>query len=165
MKRLRITFITILFCTLLISCNDEEFVDPNPGTVYFLVAEYMNPEKGDSYILPLSDTNDIQTAREILANPDPDQVPDRIVVAKIVRQEANATLKNKDLLQNITWSWSVSEFMGFTGSTVEILDGNPSMVEEDIEFWFQNTSNSSDFGMIGFWGYSIIREVDPAELK
>ena len=86
MKRLRITFITILFCTLLISCNDKEFVDPNPGTVYFLVAEYMNPEKGDSYILPLSDTNDIQTAREILANPDPDQVPDRIVVAKIVRQ-------------------------------------------------------------------------------
>ncbi len=162
MKRLGISFKTILFCTLLISCNDEEFVDPNPGTVYFLVAEYMNREKGDSYILPLSDTNDIQTAREILANPD--QVPDRIVVAKIVRQEANATLKNKDLLQNITWSWSVSEFLGFAGSTIEILDGNPSTVEEDIEFWFQNTSNSGDFG-IGFWSYSIVREVDPAELK
>ena len=82
-----------------------------------------------------------------------------------MRQEANAPLKNKDLLQNGTWSWSVSEFEGFVGSTIEILDGNPSTVEEDIEFWFQNTSNSGDFGMIGFWSYSIVREVDPAELK
>jgi len=161
MKRLGITFKTILFCTILISCSEE--VDPNPGTVYFLVAEYKNPVRGDSYILPLTDTNDIQTAREILANPD--QVPDRIVLAKIVNHETNSPLKNKDLLQNRTWSWSVSEFLGFAGSTIEILDGNPSTVEEDIEFWFQNTSNSGDFGMIGFWSYSIVREVEPAELK
>ncbi len=156
---LMIFYIVVAFT----SCNPDNFENPDPGIVYFMVSEYPNVNKGDSYILPLSDPAHIQTAREIIANPQ--DSPERIVVARIERQPDNLLIKNKDLLQNITWSWHIMEFQGFAGSTIEIIDGNPTTVEEDIGFWFQNTANSNDFGSIGFWGYTVTKEVLPNELK
>ena len=98
------------------SCNPDNFENPDPGIVYFMVSEYPNVNKADSYILPLSDPVHIQTAREIIANPQDN--PDRIVVARIERQSDNLLIKNKDLLQSITWSWYIVEFQGFAGSTI-----------------------------------------------
>ena len=148
---------------VLSSCNPDNFENPDPGIVYFMVTEYPNVNRGDSYILPLTDPDHIQTAREIITNPQ--DSPDRIVVARIERQPDNLLIKNKDLLQDITWSWHIVEFQGFAGSTIEIIDGSPTTVEEDIGFWFQNTANSSDFGIIGFWGYTVTKEVQSNELK
>ncbi len=148
---------------VLTSCNPDNFENPDPGIVYFMVTEYPNVNRGDSYILPLTDPDHIQTARDIITNPQ--DSPDRIAVARIERQPDNLLIKNKDLLQDITWSWHIVEFQGFAGSTIEIIDGSPTTVEEDIGFWFQNTANSSDFGTIGFWGYTVTKEVQSNELK
>jgi len=160
-----VKYILFLFSIVvaITSCNPDNFENPDPGIVYFMVSEYPDVNKGDSYILPLSDPVHIQTAREIIANPQDN--PDRIVVARIERQSDNLLIKNRDLLQSITWSWYIVEFQGFAGSTIEIIDGSPTTVEEDIEFWFQNTANSNDFGSIGFWGYTVKKEVQPNELK
>ncbi len=46
----------------------------------------------------------------------------------------------------------------------EILDGGPNDVEKDIDFWFNNTSDDDNSGLIGFWGYTILREVQPSEI-
>ena len=165
MTKILIKHILFLFSLViaLTNCNPDNFENPDPGIVYFMVSEYPTFNKGDSYILPLSDPVEIQKAREIIANPQ--DHTDRIVVAKIERQPDNLLIKNKNLLQNITWSWRIVEFQGFAGTTIEIIDGSPTIVEEDIEFWFQNTANSNDFGSIGFWGYTVKKEVQPNELK
>jgi len=115
MKGLIITL--ILFATILISCNPNELENPDSDIVYFLVAEYDAPTKGDSYILPLSKAEDIQIAQQIIT--DPESVVGRLVVARITRQEDNIVFKNKDLLQNRTWSWQVSEFLGFAGTPLK----------------------------------------------
>lgn len=58
------------------------------------------------------------------------------------------------------WSWYVTEFEGFADATIEILDGNPAIAENDIEKWMGITG-----GVIGFWNYTVTRRVDISEIK
>lgn len=133
------------------------------GTIFFLVSEF-ETEKGDSYILPLKDPDDIAAARHIIANRASEEL-DRLVVAKVEPATGNEEYANKDLVRDLTWSWKVTEFYGFAGATIEILDGGPQDVENDMEWWFDNTDSDEGRGTIGFWGYTVLREVDPDELK
>jgi len=73
------------------SCNPDNFENPDHGIVYFMISEYANVNRGDSYILPLSDPVDIESARGIIANPQ--DSPDKIVVARIERQPDNLLIK------------------------------------------------------------------------
>lgn len=38
--------------------------------------------------------------------------------------------------------------------TIEILDGTPTMVEQDFSAWVANTG-----GVIGFWSYTVVAEI------
>ncbi len=156
---------TLIFCSaLLAGCgSDDESIIPTPdGTVFFLVSE-MTAEKGDSYILPLTDPAHIATARAIVADRDSEEL-EKLVVAKVVRSKGNEEHLNKDLLRNVTWSWKISEFEGFYGSTIEILDGGPQDLQNDMDWWIDNTSDDPDYGVIGFWNYTVVREVTPEEI-
>lgn len=158
-------FSTLIFGSVLLAgCGfDDENIIPTPeGTVFFLVSE-MTAEKGDSFILALADSADIAYARGIVADRDSEEL-EKLVVAKVVRSKGNEEHLNKDLLRNTTWSWKISEFEGFYGSTIEILDGGPQDLQNDMDWWIDNTSDDPDYGVIGFWNYTVVREVTPEEI-
>lgn len=129
----------------------------------FLVAE--NPSlidpctKCDSYVLPLSNAEDISRAREIIAAGG--LVPDAIVVAAIVAG-ADGINRNHLAPGAPEWSWHVVEFFGFAEGVIEILDGWPSYVESNVEGWIANTRSASlpeDWGLVGFTNYTVVAEI------
>ncbi len=138
-------------------CKKSSEEEPENGTVYYLVSE-INLNHMDSYILPLRDPDDIADADDIVNGIS----RNRIVVAKIDYGNGDGIYLNKDLAGsgNIIWSWHVTEFEGFADVTIEILDGNPAIVENDIEKWMGITG-----GVIGFWNYTVTRRVDISEIK
>jgi hypothetical protein len=94
-------------------------------TVYFVVGE-INPVRNDSYVLPLTDPNDIAHARALLEfGP---EIGNPLIVAYI---ECCSCGSNRDYLspQKPSWSWSVAEFVEFTDTPDEDLDGWPGFVD------------------------------------
>lgn len=122
------------------------------GTVYFMVAELPGQNvHHDSYILPLDDPADIAAARDII-NQGPGKAKAHIAFASIA---AGSDGINKNLLSpHQTWSWHVTDFLGFAELGAEIYDGWPTFVESDVAGWIDNTD-----GVIGFWGYTVVAEV------
>jgi hypothetical protein len=144
---------------VLCSCNnDDEKPVADPALVYFLVTE-TDVEHGDSYILPLKDVEDIAEARAILASHEK-----KIILAEISNDANENYSLNKDLLKNHTWSWHVVSFKGFVDTSIEILDGWPTYVEENYSEWVENTKGDGANGNIGFWNYTLKREVSADEL-
>jgi len=128
-------------------------------TRYFLIGEAI-PQHGDTFILPLSNESDILAALEILKQDLSERK--RIVVAKIVKGGITGEYANKDLLDENKriWSWRVSEFVGFADISAELYDGWPTYVESNLDEWIKNTN-----GKIGFWSYTVLREVPVSELR
>ena len=144
------------------ACKDNSSnQEPVAGTTFFKVAE-TNPNNGDSFILALEDVEDIEKARSIIN--DPGNAVDKIIYAKIVRQEGDEKYRNQDLNSSTIWSWRIEEFQEFTSTTAEILDAWPGYVEEDLNRWFLGTSGDPTYGFIGFWAYTVVEEIKPEEL-
>jgi hypothetical protein len=128
------------------------------GTILFLVAK--NPALidpcvlCDSFVLPLSDPADVEAARDIIEVGGATEA--FIATAQIA---AGADGINRDLLApgQPAWSWHVTEFEAFVGSTIELVDGNPTLVEADVAGWIDNTD-----GAIGFWTYTVVQELPEA---
>ncbi len=152
----------LVFSATLFSCDTTESKPDLSEYTFFKVGESV-PDKGESFIIALKDSVDISLARKIIS--DPDNSPDKIVLAKIVRQDGNEDFLNIDLNSNTTWSWKIEVFMGFVSSSIEIYDGWPGYIEEDIDRWFNNTSDDPDSGIIGFWGYTVVEEIEPDQLN
>jgi len=133
-------------------------------TRYYKVAEWPGQEShGDSYVLPLSDPADISHAEDLITL-GPAKAGSAIVVARIA---AGADGINRDYSQpgHPQWSWHVTDFQGFADFTIEIIDGWPGFVEDDVSFWMGNTG-----GQIGFWHYTVVEDVthqipEPATLS
>jgi hypothetical protein len=126
-------------------------------TVYFLVGG-IYPSIPESYVLPLDDPCDIAYARLLIdEGPFEPNTSAYIVLAAIDRWDSNNSINiNRDYLQPgiPAWSWYVTKFDGFWEITSELLNGNPSLVENDIEQWIEDTN-----GYIGFWGYTVVAEL------
>lgn len=128
---------------------------PKPdATVYFVVSE-IDPFHGDSFIVGLSQSADIAHARALIDDP----AGATILLCAIEPGAGNPP--NTDVLgTGEPWSWHVSAFEEFAELTIEILDGWPSFVEEDLDAWIANTN-----GKIGFWSYTVTRELTPDEVS
>jgi hypothetical protein len=123
------------------------------GTTYFLVAERPGQElHRDSFVLPLTDSDHVSHARDLISL-GADRAGSSIAFAKIA---AGADGINRDLLapDQHEWSWHVTEFQGFGDIGIELTDGTPTMVQDDVPGWLQNTNSS-----IGFWSYTVVREL------
>ena len=121
--------------------------------VYFQVSELPGQESHhDSFILPLLDPADIAHARDLISR-GPDKAGATILNADIA---AGADGINRDLLADDQhpWSWHVTHFNGFGDIGIELLDGWPGFVEQDVPGWIHNTN-----GRIGFWNYTVTSEV------
>ena len=130
------------------------------ATVYFVVAE--RPEVkvlGDSYVLPLSAEADVAHARDLIAR-GADAAGAALVFAEI---SAGSDGVNRDVLApgQPLWEWHVSRFEGFGDLGIELTDGNPTQVGEDVQGWISNTRlNETDTtGHIGFWNYTVVAEL------
>lgn len=156
---MRKIFLIALAILTFASCNDDDNVTPDPAFVYFQIGE-INEHHGDSYILALKDALAIEQAREMINNPDKRM----IVVAEITKSKSVNYYINRDINTGKKWSWHVAEFLEFADNTIEILDGNPSYVEDNYNEWVSITKGENGNGRIGFWGYTVIREVDKEEL-
>jgi hypothetical protein len=143
----------------LLSCSDKK--EDTPEVVYFLVAE-TEAVHGDSYILPLTKPADILQARQLIANHE-----SKIIAAEISKDPADPYPVNRDLTQPQPrpWSWHVTEFLGFADMGIEILDGWPTYVEDHYDEWVATTKGPNGKGRIGFWNYTVVREIGALELK
>lgn len=138
----------------------DDASDPG-GPVYFLVAELPGREvHNDSYVLPLTQADQIEHARALIEK-GPEVTGERIVVATM---RAGADGINRDLRAEgaPAWSWHVTEMITFADASMEILDGWPSFVEEDVAGWIENTcfDETATDGTLGFWGYTVVEELD-----
>ena len=120
-------------------------------TIYFLVAE-TTPAHNDSYVLPLTDADDIAHARDLIQF-GPAVAGDPIVVADIA---CGSDGINRDYLAftKPASCWHVSNFSNFAEVTIEILDGWPGLVARDCPSWVASTG-----GSVGFWAYTVVAEL------
>jgi hypothetical protein len=122
---------------------------PEADTAYFLVA---NPDLlldglSDSYVLPLSDPDDIAAARALLDG-------GFLIVSATVTVGSDGI--NRDMLasESPAWSWHVTRFHGFSEVTMELCDGNPTFTEAEA----QNSSEGDEM-LICYWSYTVVLEV------
>jgi len=125
-----------------------------PAPVWFVVAG-TRPEHGDSFLLPLTDPDDIAAARVLVAE-GPGHGVGSIVSVSIA---AGGDGFNRDVLHQgqPLWSWHVNGFHGFYDLAIEVCDGWPSFVEQDVDAFVANTQ-----GQLCFWGYTVVAELEEA---
>lgn len=131
--------------------------------IAFLVGEYPSQKlHNDSYVIVIDDANGplISHARTLAAwveagEPEASMPDDRIVVTEI-QPGSNDINRNWLVPHAQPWSWHAVGEPSFVGSTIEILDGWPTFIEDDVPGWMANTN-----GYVGFWGYTVIRELGP----
>jgi hypothetical protein len=127
-------------------------------TNYFLVAEFPGQVwVNDSYVLPLSREEDIAHARYLISRLASGELSpgDRpLVVARIAytKDGINRNFRDPKFPE---WSWHVVEFHAFGDITIEVLDGSPTQVEQ---------RNFTGGDTIGFWAYTVVRELGPVPL-
>jgi hypothetical protein len=125
--------------------------------IRFIVAEIRGRERlHDSYTLLLSDPADIAHARDLISRGLEAGQP--IVVARIApgADGANRNWRATSPLIAPEWHWHITQFEGFSDTTIEILDGTPSDVERQTDEWIRMTQ-----GLIGFWSYTVVAELPP----
>ena len=130
------------------------------GTVLFVVAERPRTETHhDSFVLPLSADADVAHARDLIAR-GPDAAGGAIVSAEVA---AGADGVNRNVLApgQPLWDWHVTRFEGFVDTGIELIDGNPTLLQADVAGWIDNTNGTtdSDRGHIGFWNYTVVAEL------
>lgn len=123
------------------------------GVSYFLVAERPGAvEHGDSFVVGLTDDQHIAHARDLIAR-GPEEAGAPILFAHIA---PGADGINRDLLSpdQRQWNWHIDSVEGFGDMGIELVDGWPTFVEQDVQGWIDNTQ-----GNIGFWSYTIVQEL------
>ena len=155
MKRAAVTSLALLVTVLL--CDPA-----SAGPVHFVVAEPPAlKHNNDSFVLALEDPLDIAHARDLIAR-GPEAAGASIVFAEIA---SGADGVNRDVLAagEPLWNWHITKFEGFGDAGLELVDGWPSFVEEDVAGWIANTrrdhENPDDPGHIGFWNYTVLSEI------
>lgn len=131
--------------------------------IAFLVGEYPSQKvHNDSYVITIDDTNGalISHARQLAAWVQAGEpvatMPDDRIVLTAIEPGVNPINRNWLIPNSDAWNWRPVGEPSFVGSTIEILDGWPTFIEEDVTGWMANTN-----GYVGLWGYTVIRELGP----
>lgn len=132
--------------------EEIKIIEKVPTTRYF---QFRASGSNESFVVPLDDAKLINQSLEQIANPD----KARLFVARIGKSLSGT---NRDLLspQKAPWSWEVLEAQNYADFAHISCDGSPSVVEERLKDWIQNTG-----GTICFWNYRVVREVPLTEIR
>jgi hypothetical protein len=153
MKPLRLLILLLIAMVALAQVKGGE-------TNYFLVGEIGDGfGRNDSYVLPLSNADDIEYARYLVMRNRLRFIPvvpeDCLIVVACVAAGKDGINRNYLNPKFPEWSWHVTEFLGFAQLTAEVYDGGPTQVE---------TGHYSGWPLLGFWHYTVIRELGPVPL-
>jgi hypothetical protein len=121
-------------------------------TVYFLVSKVLvGCSEGYGYVLPLTEPADIEHARVLCCSGPFPGGPQPIIIADI-RWDVHGMNINRNYCHPAapSWSWYVSEFLGFGDRAAEICDGNP---------WDPEDPSWAGGGTICFWTYTVVEEL------
>ncbi len=158
-------FLTALISTAWLS---SVAADETNETIYFLVAKPKVNDavvQRDSYILPLSRPEDIDHARYLISLGrsifEDDGVLHRTIVGARVGPGKDGINRNYFDPTFPEWSWHVVEFLEFSDVSADILNGSPTELEDDPA-WYSGIDPRR--GGIGFWAYTVVRELGPAPL-
>jgi hypothetical protein len=119
-------------------------------TVYFLAADFDPAYRTDSYVLPLTDPNDIAHARDLIANgPAAGQPWIMIQVA------CGADNINRNYLSSVKhpWNWHITGFNGFVDTFPPGYYGDPAMIHHAC------LMTATTQGTNGFSSYTVIAEL------
>ncbi len=143
------------------ACVSASYAAPT----YFLVAEPPAQRlHGDSFVVPIENPDDITHARDLISR-GREVAGSSIVFAQIVK---GADGHNRDLLdpEQPDWSWHVSRHTDFGDLGIELLDGWPTHVQQNLDEWIRATGEVIETkrggpatGNIGFWNYTVVAEL------
>jgi hypothetical protein len=120
--------------------------------IAFLVAEPPGSVfHGDSYVLVLEADADIAHARALVAAA---PLPAATIAVATIAEGADGVNRDHRAAGAPAWSWHLTAFTEFAESTIELCDGWPGFVEEDVATWIENTE-----GTICFWTYTVVEEL------
>lgn len=125
--------------------------------IEFLVAEFPGHEvHGDSYVLMLEASADIEHARALI-----EKGAAAGGTIAVVRIAAGADGRNRNVRApgEPLWSWHQTSFEGFGDFAIELCDGWPGYVEQDVDRWIANTD-----GTICFWSYTVVEELPEPDI-
>lgn len=129
--------------------------------IHFLVAEPpQHRVHDDSYVIVIDSADDarLNHARALFgwidSGADPASSPGAAIVVANILAGGDGINRNVFAPGEPVWSWRIAGQIEFTDVTIEILDGTPTMVEQDIDAWLANTNST-----IGFWGYTVVAEL------
>jgi hypothetical protein len=150
-----------LFLCLILSASATEAI---AGQIQFGLAELpgsLDPH-GDSFVItiPESETELISHARALVdwvaAGADPLDSPGSTILVTEMVAGGDGINRNYLAANEEPWSWRAVGLPSFADNTIEILDGWPTFVEQDVDGWIANTN-----GYIGFWNYTVTAELGP----
>ncbi|MFO0915371.1 MAG: PEP-CTERM sorting domain-containing protein [Pirellulales bacterium] len=129
--------------------------------IAFLVAEYPGQEAhGDSFVISIDslDTDRLQHARLLVdwisSGANPENAPDGRIVVSAIAPGTDGVNRDWRAAGHPVWSWHPVGEVSFADSTIELIDGWPTFVEQDVPGWMSNTN-----GNIGFWSYTVVQEL------
>jgi hypothetical protein len=131
------------------------------GKIGFVVAELPRiAAHGDSYVVEIDEsrTDLIAHARALIdwvaAGGNPADSPGGTIVVAPIEPGADGINRNVLAPGEPLWSWHTVGDPDFADTTIEILDGWPTFVEDDVPGWIANTNS-----FVGFWNYTIVAEL------
>jgi hypothetical protein len=120
--------------------------------IEFLVAEFPGHEvHGDSYVLVLAESADIEHARALIEK---GAAAGATIAVVRIADGADGRNRNVRAPGEPLWSWHQTSFEGFGDAAIELCDGWPGYVEQDVDRWIANTD-----GTICFWSYTVVEEL------
>jgi hypothetical protein len=133
------------------------------GRIAFLAAEFPNAIlHNDSFVVTIDDADAprLEHARRLVdwiaGGGDEKTSPDRRIVVTDIAPGADGINRDWRAPGAPAWSWHAIGEAEFVDFTIEILDGWPTFVEQDVPGWMANTG-----GRIGFWSYTLVAELGP----
>jgi aminoglycoside 6'-N-acetyltransferase len=142
--------IRLLAAALLAACGAAAPAAAVP--IVFLVAEHPGQViYNDSYVLVLEDPAHVAHARALIESKG--ELEPAIVIARIAAG-ADGLNRNFRAPGAPPWSWHVTQFDTFAENAIELCDGYPTFVEQDVDGWIDNTD-----GTICFWSYTVAQEL------
>jgi hypothetical protein len=131
------------------------------GKIEFGLAELPGRgSNGDSFVVAIdeSETDLIAHARALIAwvqaGADPETSPGGTILGADIAAGPDGINRNFLAPSEPLWSWHIVGTPVFADASIEIVDGWPSYVEQDVPGWIANTN-----GAIGFWGYTVVAEL------
>jgi len=137
-----------------ITLEEDTVTQVSPPTARYFLFQSQDSGTADSFVVPMTNANLIQQTLDQIQNPK----RARLLVARI-----DKTLQgfNRDFssVTKTPWSWHIVEAQNYADFAHISCDGTPTLVEERLNSWIQETSST-----ICFWSYRVVRELKPQEL-